>query len=1027
MMKERMAAMSLPPRQSRQRGWLAGVTGSRYTQMMPTLLDQLASATQAAPAARKILVAPDLNAGRDLLTALALRLGGWVGWEVETLRSLAGELAMVRQCQRSVRVARDLEISALVDMALDELAAAGQLSPAFTNLAGGLGFRRAVLDAVLELRMAGVTEARLSDANPAHPEADLALILRHYRQALQSGNLSDPAAVFEHALASFDEEAAFLLSCPIFLMPGLTARGLPAQLGARLSDLGATALSDPAASPESTGASFTLFMAASPADEVREALRRIGQENLRWDEVELVATDPDTYGIALEAIACRQEIPITYYAGLPLARSRLGRIVTRWFEWIEQGLPDRLLRQAVETGDLAPEGTAPSPELVRLLRFLAIGWGRDRYLLAGERLRAGIERPRDREYPEDANSEADWVAAAQQLLVILDSLLGVTPLGPEPGRGDPPPVAPGDLAAALLRWLALSPGRDEAEDHARARLTSRLMLVQSEKRIPQRFGLALAQLRETISDFRIWPALGPDRRPWNMTGGHLHLTDLAHAGTTGRRRIFVLGLDAERTAGPRIQDPLLPDAARARLGRDLATTSERREERRQLVRTALASVEGEVTLSWSMVTDGGREASPAPVVLEMARHWLERPALSFEELRATLSPPASTVPRAGAAPFDHRDVWLGAIASGPVLLDGTAQVLERWPALRRGLTLARAWTGSDLTEAHGLVPDACEQDPRVRRTPISASSLQLLAACPLAWLYRHGMRLRPLADPEFTPEAWLDPLQRGLLLHTVYEQFARRWMGRQDQLHSAEAEQDVVETARAVFSEWEGQVPAPNPEAVEAEWQFVEQSARSFLLMERENRGTRWLDCEVDLAAGGRAPSLPLPDGTQLGIWGRIDRIDHHEHGGLVIIDFKTGSHRPFLAARKGGAFRGGRHLQSGVYALAAEQLLQARVAAFEYRFPTPRGENYVVRHDRALLESATGIMLDLLQQIERGEFLPTSTSDDCAYCDFREICRVSDGDFHKVHSPRAEWARAVEKTEPRYQPMRRRRGESPA
>ena len=994
---------------------------------MPLLLDQLESITRAAPMARKILVAPDLNAGRDLLTALALRTGGWVGWETMTLRGLAAELAMVGLSRRAARIAPDLEIAALVETILDDLAGSAQPSPAFADLSSGLGFRRAVLDAVLELRMGGITEDTLGHASPGASVGDLALLLGHYRRALESRALADPASVFEQALLAFEQEAKYLLSGRIVLMPGLAGRGLPARLAAQLSHFGAEVLADPGETDGPIGAGFTFLMAATPADEIREILRRVRRENLRWDEVELVTTDPDTYGIALDAIASRLGIPATYFAGLPLARSRLGRIVARWFEWMEQGLPDRLLRQAVESGDLAHGGGAPSPELVRLLRSLSIGWGRSRYEQACGRLRDGLERPRDHEYPEDETAAADWDAAVSQLLSILESLLDATPPGPEPGRGDPPPVAPGSLATALLHWLAWNPARNDAETHARIRLTSRLSLVEREMRAPHRFSLALAHLRQAISDFRVWPTLGPDRRPWNMAGGHLHLTDLAHAGTTGRRRIFVVGLDAERTAGPRIQDPLLPDAIRVKLAPELATTAERREERRFLVQRAIASLVGEVTLSWASATDGGRDAAPAPLVLEVARRSLERPALSFEELRTTLAPPASPVPMVGATPLDPRDIWLGAIASGPVLLDGSAQVAERWPALHRGLALERAWSDAVPSAAHGLVPGAREQDPRGRHIPISASSLQLLAACPLAWLYRHGMRLRPTVDPEFDPAVWLDPMQRGLLLHAIYEQFARKWMDRQEQLHTAEADQDILLVARAVFLEWERLIPAPNPGAVEAEWRFVEQSARYFLLMEREHRGEVWLDCEVELAAGGRAPRISLPDGSQLLVWGRIDRIDRREDGSLVVIDFKTGSNRAFLGAGKGGAFRGGRQLQSGLYSLAAERLLEARVAAFEYRFPTPKGDNHIARHDRALLDAASGIMLDLLQQVERGEFLPTTAQDDCAFCDFRDICRVTDGAFHKVHSPRAEWARSVGETEPRYQPMRRRRGEIPS
>ncbi|MDH4130258.1 MAG: PD-(D/E)XK nuclease family protein [Gemmatimonadota bacterium] len=994
---------------------------------MPALLDQLESLTRAAPGGRKIFVAADLNAGRDLLAALALRMGGWIGWEVMTLRGLAGELAMVELHRRGMRAARDLEVTALIESALDDLAAGGRLSSGSSGLRSGSGFRRAVRDAILELRVRGVASDALARASGTSAGRDLALILARYRESLDARGLVDAGGLFEQALAAFDEQARHVISGQLFLAPGLEPRGLPGRLAARLADAGANTLPEPSERPEApAGPSVTLFMAATPADEVREVLRRICREQRRWDEVEIVATDPDAYGTALDAIASRAGIPATYLAGLPLGRSRLGRLVARWFEWIERGLPDHLLREAIEAGDLAAGAELPSPQLVRLLRTLAIGWSRNRYLRALEDLRRGLTLARDHEYPEDEQSESDWETATRQLRTILSGIIAATPPGPEPGQPEPPPLSPGVLAGSLRQWLEYSPVRDEAEEHARARLATRLALCEREMHATRPFGGALAALRDALADFRIWPALGPDRRPWNMCGGHLHLTDLAHAGTTGRRRIFVLGLDAERAAGPRIQDPLLPDAIRARIGGDLATTAERRDERRRLVRRALASLAGDVTLSWALAADGGREASPAPVLLDIARQTLGNPDLSFEGLRAELSPPAAAVPGPGVMPLDVRDVWLGAIAPGSVLLDGTSQALERWPELERGLRLAGAWESDVITAAHGVVPAAREEDPRRRQTPISASSLQLLAACPLAWLYRHAMRLRPVEDAEFEPGAWLSPLDRGALLHTVFERFAREWMDRQDRLQAPEAEAAVVATARAVFGEWQRKVPAPAAGIVEAEWEYVRQSALSFLLMERDGGGARWMVCEMELLEGDRRPVLRLPDGSRLAVWGRIDRVDRREDGRLVIIDFKTGSTWGFAADGRGGAFRGGRQLQSGLYALAAEQLLKAEVAVFEYRFPTPKGENQVARHERAELDAAPGVILDLLGQVERGEFLPTMDSHDCAYCEFREICRVRDGRFHKVHSPRAEWAGRLGATDPRFEPMRRRRGEKP-
>jgi hypothetical protein len=52
-----------------------------------------------------VLIAPTINWGREALLALARRTGGWIGWEAATLRSVAGDLALVPLDERGARIA----------------------------------------------------------------------------------------------------------------------------------------------------------------------------------------------------------------------------------------------------------------------------------------------------------------------------------------------------------------------------------------------------------------------------------------------------------------------------------------------------------------------------------------------------------------------------------------------------------------------------------------------------------------------------------------------------------------------------------------------------------------------------------------------------------------------------------------------------------------------------------------------------------------------------------------------------------
>lgn len=1030
--------------------------------------------------ARKLLIAPDVNWGRDILLTLARRTGGWLGWEVSTLRALAGELAFVALDRDGLRTGGDVELAALVDRALDEAVAAAEVGPRFAGLSGGLGFRAAVRDSLLEARTAGITPAQLAAVTqPGTPARDLAAVLRRYEALLERQSLADPAAVFARALAQFDREAPFVIGGAaggldgagtlLVLAPDLRAAGLPGQLFRRLVGAGARVLpADPAhglemperageavagacgaepwpaaacppsllswlgdpAAAEPLGAELDLFCAATPTLEVREALRRALAEGWRWDEVELAATDPDAYGIALDAV-CRQ-LNLGYSAlhGLPLGRTRVGRALDRWLSWVGDGLPADALREALEAGDLSDPSRGPAPTaLARMLRSLEIGWGRDRYAAAAARLRApsfadGLYRRED----EDDQSYAARAAArrdtARRLADLIERLLALVPDVPERGSDRAVVTSLPALAGATLEYLELVPlhgaeGEPQTLERLRARLTALAALPDE----PVRFTLALAQLRDALSDLRAWTALSDDRKPWSPAGGRPHLTDLAHAGLSGRPRTFVLGLDADRTGGSAVQDPILTDPVRRALESDgVPPAGVRRQERAWWTARAMARLRGTVTLSFAAAGDDGERATgPAHLLLQALRLVRRDASLTYDDLREALGAPACAVPDAPERALDARDVWLAAIGAEPLLLDGEGRVREAWPQLAAALRARDVKDGAELTAHHGLVPAAAGLDPRATGRPISPTALELLGRCPMAWFYKYGLRVRPPSDPEYDPERWLDAMERGSLLHSLYERTGAAFYGRQEDLAGDAARERVLAIADELLAEWRDAVPPPSEAVYESEAREIRESALAFLAAEREAaRGARWHAFELDLA--DPAPTaITLPDGQTVRITGKVDRVDARTDGSLLVIDFKTGKPASYVQGKNDGPFKGGRLLQAMVYAAAVEARGLGSVHGFEYRFPTPRGENQVVAYGPAELAAGSGILPTLLDHIARGEFIATNDHADCGFCDYQAVCRAERGQYATT-SPRAEWAATHGPGHEAYRPMIARR-----
>ena len=1046
---------------------------------MSRLLASLVRVNAASPHDRKRLLGVDVNHGRELLLALARQTGGWVGWEATTLRGIADDLAFVTLHARGLRVASDVELTSFVTAAFERVIETKMVDAQFASMLQHRGFRIALQDSILELRIAGVSPAELRDASqPGSPAAQLVPVFEEYTRVLSKRRAVDPAGVFSVALEAFDAESPMVLDGITALAPTLTTSGVTGALVQKLLAAGAILLDVDRAMPraaasedaaigttllalqddsfarsvlgwslatrvpttidaqfDATTTTVDLFAASTPSEELREVCRRVMREGLRWDDVEIVTTDPDTYGIALDALCQQLDIGATMLKGIPLVRTRIGRALERWFTWLENGLPADVLRQALEAGDIPVQAANIDAHDVALeLRAQRIGWGRARYdaLLARLSLqRDTLVADRDDDETELARRGKRQVKVWREtgLADVLRELLPLTPPVPERGSHIEVRTTSAALATATLAYIKGLVLRDAAEEQTMDRLSRRLGRLAELDEDESDFSAALAALRESLADLRAWPPTGMARKPYRADGGLLHLTDLSHAGSSGRTRTFVIGLDAERTSGDTRQDPLVPDAVRRAIGGGrLPDSTDRRAQWLERLGVSLSSLRGRVTLSWATRGADGRDAGPSPLLLQMFRVLGSDPLRTFEELRAHAMPMACAVPASSdAGALDARDVWLHAIGSAPALLNATAVVRAAFPMLDAGLTAFDRAQSPELSAFHGYVPDAgAALDPtRPRATPVSPSGLETLGKCPLQWFYKYGLGLRPPQDPEYDAEAWLDALQRGALLHEVFEVFAKAYLGRQAAIVEAAASATLEAITQATIDKWCVVVPPPSDSVCAAESAELHRSARAFLQMEREalERGeaATWTAIEYGFGDSTRAQYL-LTDGSSIALIGRADRIDTMADGSLRVVDYKTGKPTHYRPSARAAAYNGGRLLQPALYAEAIGNEMRRTVSRFEYRFPTDRGGNEIIPFDAAALADTRGVVTSLVDHVRTGRFLPTNDANDCKNCDFGSICRVQSTEYAAL-SPRAEWAKANSESLPDYASMLSRRG----
>ena len=265
--------------------------------------------------------------------------------------------------------------------------------------------------------------------------------------------------------------------------------------------------------------------------------------------------------------------------------------------------------------------------------------------------------------------------------------------------------------------------------------------------------------------------------------------------------------------------------------------------------------------------------------------------------------------------------------------------------LRRGIELRRARLSSKLTRfdgnlAVGDLGEASLPHPADGDQVTSASRLEAWAGCPHAYFMGYILRVEPIDDRD--DDHRISPLERGSLVHRILE----RWLTEALDRGAVPAPTDNWpdrwrKRLRAVGSEECDRLAARGLVGRRLYWEHDRRQILADL--------DRFLDFDDDQRA--RYVSRPAaaefgfgmphsPDGPvvieiggkrSLRVRGSIDRVDETDAGGLLVVDYKTGSTRSYEKLGLDDPTLGGSRLQLVLYDLAARRLRGASDSAEGY------------------------------------------------------------------------------------------------
>src|ERR1035438_1955108 len=297
------------------------------------LLQELVAFCEAHPIDEKILLVPSFAVGTQILDALARSGCAHLNLRPATLFSLALEVAGPLLAADGRRLLSRAQLLAVVESACDEVLKADSY---FGKLRERVGLHRALHRTLDELRRAGVSPGALpaeafEDARKAR---ELAALARAFDATLERIGAADAAEVFDRAARACAEPLRRIPASAHVLRPaGLELAPLEERFLASCAPVTVPLDED---SPE-TGSilpALTFSHALSEENEVRGVFRRILDDGLRLDDVEIAFDDDATYRPLLYELASQYGVSCTFDDGVPVTYTRPGQGVLDYLDWI---------------------------------------------------------------------------------------------------------------------------------------------------------------------------------------------------------------------------------------------------------------------------------------------------------------------------------------------------------------------------------------------------------------------------------------------------------------------------------------------------------------------------------------------------------------------------------------------------------------------------------------------------------------------------------------------------------------------
>lgn len=735
--------------------------------------------------------------------------------------------------------------------------------------------------------------------------------------------------------------------------------------------------------------------AYSESIEAREVLRTIVEKKIPYDQVQVFYTTPEPYSQYFYQLSNLYQIPISFHSGIQIKNSKPAKLLFSFLDWMNDQYNVSKLVLLLNSGNIHLELKEPLTIIgfSSLLRQSPIGWGRERYLPSielaireSQRKAKNTSESRNRKYFQE-------IQYYQIMKNWIKEIFSEIP--PESQDKIPLSLLARGLSHIISKYTIIEKGK-ALDEEAYNIILEKMEMLERHAKVELPISEALSLINDLISGERIHAS--------EPHAGTLHIASYKKGIWMNRPYTFIIGMDSNKFPGSSDEGTVFLDTEKKPF-KQLRTNSENNlVQQFRLLQLILAAKKKTIISYPGFDTRDHREMAPASFLLQLYRLKEKNIEKNYQAFYNSLGGKRTLIPKNWADILDIGDLFLFLSKEKDKNLQKI--LFRRFPDLLSGIKAGQERKKEELNAYNGKIKVITERvDPRLNRGIIlSSSKLERIAYCPYLYFLTDVLKIKPYKEMIYEPGKWMNPLDRGLLLHQIYEKFYKNLLKMSDCSYNPPSfirHWPVLEkVVDECLEEKRKFLAPPNEMTYEAEKREIIESCQVFLTGEEENYkgevptffelafGTR--DNTHEVLGRVKSIELILPEGGRISFQGKIDRVDQMTDHTLRIIDYKTGMSEDY---KKGKPFRFGQQIQHALYAIALEKILEKkdsyshlRVGLSGYYFPTVQGQGRLILYGPEHRIQVLQVIEILLNIVSQGNFPMIQKPDSLMCKDYLDI-----------------------------------------